>query len=203
MTSVDLPDPLTPVTAMNVPSGNATSMFLRLLARAPRTTISPRVGGRRTAGIVNALQPGEVLPGQRLAWRRQQLLRPPLEHHVAAVFAGARPEVDQVVGRANRLFVVLDDEHGVAEIAQLAERAEQPPVVALMQANRRLVEHVEHAGELRANLRGEPDALPFSARERRGAAAEREIADADIDEKAKPIADLAQRRARRPDARDR
>ena len=68
---------------------------------------------------------------------------------------------------------------------------EQPPVVALMQADRRLVEHVEHAGQLRADLRGEPDALAFAAGERRGAAAEREVADADVDEEAEPIADLA------------
>ena len=67
------------------------------------------------------------------------------------------------------LFVVLDDEHGVAEIAELAERAEQPPVVALMQPDRRLVEHVEHAGQLRADLRRQADPLAFSAGERRGA----------------------------------
>ena len=41
----------------------------------------------------------------------------------AAVLAGAGPEVDEVVGRAHRLLVVLDDEHGVAEVAQPLERA--------------------------------------------------------------------------------
>ena len=110
---------------------------------------------------------------------------------MAAVFAGARAEIDQVVGRANRLLVVLDDEHGVAEIAQLAERGEQPPVVALVQADRRLVEHVEHARQLRPDLRRQADALALAARERGGAAAERQIADADIDQEPQPIADFA------------
>ena len=55
---------------MNVPSGNATSMFLRLFARAPRTTSSPRVGGRRAAGTSNRPRAAQVLPGQRLARRR-------------------------------------------------------------------------------------------------------------------------------------
>ena len=41
LTSVDLPEPLTPVTAVNVPIGIVTSTFFRLLARAPRMTISP------------------------------------------------------------------------------------------------------------------------------------------------------------------
>ena len=36
---------------------------------------------------------------------------------MAAVLTGARPHVHKMVGRAHRLFVVLDDEHGVAEVA--------------------------------------------------------------------------------------
>ena len=60
-----------------------------------------------------------------------------------------------------------------------------------MESNRRLVEHVEHAGEVRADLRGEANALPFAAGQRRGAAAEREIADADVIQKPQPLLDLA------------
>src|ERR1041385_8822078 len=41
LTSVDFPEPLTPVTAVSTPSGMRTSMFLRLFARAPLMTISP------------------------------------------------------------------------------------------------------------------------------------------------------------------
>ena len=89
----------------------------------------------------------------------QQLRRRALEDHVPAVFARARPEIDHVVGRANRLFVVLDDDDGVAEIAQPRQRRQQLAVVALVQADRRLVEHVEHAGEVRADLRRQADAL--------------------------------------------
>ncbi len=91
---------------------------------------------------------------------------------------------------------MLDDNHGVAEIPQARERAEQPPVVALMEADRRLVEHIEHAGEIRTNLRGEPDALPFPARQRRGAPRKREVADADVVEEAKAVLDLADDAAR-------
>ena len=36
----------------------------------------------------------------------------------AAVFAGAGAEVEDVVGFADGVFVVLDDEDGVAEVAQ-------------------------------------------------------------------------------------
>ena len=77
------------------------------------------------------------------------------------------------------------------------QRAEQRAVVALVQADRRLVEHVEHAGQVRADLRRQPDALPFAARERGGAAPERQVADADVVEEAQPILDLAQDALRR------
>jgi hypothetical protein len=59
-----------------------------------------------------------------------------------------------------------------------------------MQADRRLVENVEHAGQVRANLRGETDALPLTAGERRRRACEREIADADVVQEAHAVADL-------------
>ena len=65
---------------------------------------------------------------------------------------------------------MLDHDHGVADVAQVLERLEQARVVALVQADRGLVEHVEHAGEAGADLRGEPDALALAARQRAGRA---------------------------------
>ena len=70
--------------------------------------------------------------------------------------------------------------------------AEQLAVVALVQADRRLVEHVQHAGQVRADLRREPDALAFAARQRRRAAAERQVADADVVQEAQPLLNLPQ-----------
>ena len=100
----------------------------------------------------------------RLAHRRS--VGRALGDDLAAVDAGARPHVDHLVGGADRLLVVLDHDHRVAEVAQPPEGREQPVVVALVQADRRLVEHVEHAGQPRADLRGQPDALALAARER-------------------------------------
>ena len=122
---------------------------------------------------------------------------------MAAVLAGARAEVDHVVGRSDRLLVVLDDDDRVAEIAKPRERGQECPVVALVQADRRLVEHVQHAGQVRSDLRRQPDALALAAGERRGAAAERQIADADVVEEMQPIADLAQDAAGNQRFRDR
>ena len=95
-----------------------------------------------------------------------------------------------MVGGAHHLLVVLDDEDGVAERLQPLERPDQLVVVALVQADRRLVEDVEDADELRADLRREPQPLRLAAGERLRRAVELEVADADVVEEGQPLADL-------------
>ena len=60
------------------------------------------------------------------------------------------------------------------------ERVEQPVVVARVQADRRLVENVQHADQAAADLPGQADALRFAAGERRGGAVERQVVEADV-----------------------
>ena len=71
---------------------------------------------------------------------------------LAAVLAGAGTDVDDPVALADRLLVVLDDDDRVAEVAQPGERVDQPPVVALVQSDRRFVEHVQRADEAGTDL---------------------------------------------------
>ena len=85
---------------------------------------------------------------------------------------------------------MLDHDHGVAEIAQALEGLEQTRVVALVQADGGLVEHVKHAGEAAADLRSQPNALALAAGQCAGRAGEREIVEADIDQELQPFADF-------------
>jgi len=85
-----------------------------------------------------------------------------------------RTEIDEIVGGANGVLVVLDHDHGIAEIAQLTQRFKEPFVVALMEADARFVEDVEDAGELRADLRCQADALRLAAGKRAAFAIEPE-----------------------------
>ena len=80
--------------------------------------------------------------------------------------AGAGADVDQVIGGADAVLIVLDHDDGVADVAQAQQRADQARVVALVQADRRLVEHVADADQARADLRRQADALRFAAGER-------------------------------------
>ena len=125
--------------------------------------------------------------------------RPAVPHHLRrralgdnlpAVLAGAGPHVHEPVGRAHHLLVVLDDEHGVAEVPEPLEGRDQTPVVPLVEADRRLVEDVEDADQLRPDLRRQPEPLRLAARERARCTVEVEIADADVVEEREPLADL-------------
>src|SRR5690606_37668616 len=110
---------------------------------------------------------GEVFAGKAIA-RVENIGRRALGDDMATVNAGARTDVEDMVGGQNGILVVLDDDNRIAEIAQAAQGLEQAGIVALMQADRGLVEHIKHAGESRADLAGEPDALALAARKRAG-----------------------------------
>ena len=83
--------------------------------------------------------------------------------HVAAGIARAGPEIDDKIGAADGLFVVLHNENGVAEVAKLFQRGEQAIVIARVQADGRLVQHIEHAAKARTDLRGQANALGLAA----------------------------------------
>ena len=144
--SVDLPPPDTPVTQVNKPSGISALMFFKLLPRAP-TILSVRAGflGRRS-GIGTTSSPGEIFAGPGIR-RGHQIVDAALRHDMAAMNAGAGADVEHPVGGADGVLVVFDHDHGVAEVAQAFQRFQEPRIVALVQPDRGLVEHVEHAGE--------------------------------------------------------
>ena len=140
------------------------------------------------------LAAGEIIAGERVRIGHDVVGRA-FGDDLAAVNAGAGPHIDHMIGGQDRVFVMFDDDHRIAEIAQPPQRVEQPRIVALMQADRGLVEHVEHAGQARADLRGEPDALALAARQRAGGARQRQIVEADVDEERQALANLLQNAA--------
>ena len=139
----------------------------------------------------NAQLAAQVLRRQRSRFVDQALERARI-HHAAAVLAGAEAHVDEVIRHRDHVGVVLDDDHGVALIAELPEDGDQPLVVARVQANRRLIEHVERADQRRAQRGGEVDALRFAARQRRRQPIERQVVEADVAQEAQAPLDLLQ-----------
>ena len=93
----------------------------------------------------------------------QQVVERSLELDPAAVDAGARPQVHDVVGDADHLGMVLHQQHRIAGVAQPAYRALEPFDVARMQADARLVEDVEYVGERGVDVLGNLAALRLAA----------------------------------------
>ena len=137
-----LPDPATPVTTTSTPSGMSTSTPCRLLALAPRTSITPDLP--RTDGFTAARSSRCRPVNVSLA---RSSVEGALEHHLAAGAAGSGAQVDDVVGDGDRLRLVLDDEHRVALVPQAQEQLVHALDVVGMEADRRLVEDVGDVGQ--------------------------------------------------------
>ena len=138
----------TPVTTVSRPSGNSTSMFFRLCSRAPRTISLLAVGLAALARARRSRRaPERYCPVSEPALRAMSRRRARGDQF-AAEPSGAGAEVDHVVGALDGLLVVLHHQHRVAQVAQLRQRVEQAAVVARVQADGGLVQHVEHAAQL-------------------------------------------------------
>ncbi len=95
-----------------------------------------------------------------------------------------------MVSGANRVFVVLHHNHGITEIAQMDKRTQQALVIALVQADRRLIEHVHNANRARTNLARQTDTLGFTARKCLCRAGKCQVIQADVNEEFQAIANL-------------
>ena len=131
-----------------------------------------------------------VLASDRIG-RSQNVGASALSHHAPAVHARARPHVNHMVGHADHVFVVLDHQHAVADVAQVLQRADQAVVVALMQANAGFIQHIHHARQARADLAGQSDALRLAARQRFGAAVQAQIVQAHVVQELQTQGDFA------------
>lgn len=150
----------------------------------------PLAGERGTLGRDgDLLAPGEVVTGQGLGVR-DDLLRRPLGDDGTAVHAGPRADVEHMVGEANGILVVLHHDHRVAQIAQMGEGLEQPLVVALMQTDGGLVQHVHDPHQASPDLAGQPDPLRLATGEGLGTARQAQIVEADVHQEAEPLDDL-------------
>src|ERR1700683_2413114 len=87
----------------------------------------------------------------------------------------AGTKIHNIICAPHSFFVVLDDEHSVAKIAQRFERADEAIVITRVESDGRLVENVENAAEARTNLRGETNSLRLAAGKRCRGTVERQI----------------------------
>ena len=98
----------------------------------------------------------------------------------------ARPKIHHPVRASHRVFIVFHHDDRIAHIPQSAQRVEQSAVVAVMQANRRLVQHVRHPDQAGADLTRQANALCLAPGQGRRRAIQREIIQPHVQQKSQP-----------------
>ena len=136
---------------------------------------------------------GQVAAGQR-GGIGGDLCRRALGDDAAAMPARPGPKIHQPIGTAHDRLVVLDHHHRVAARLQVGQGVDQPPIVAGMESDRRLVEHVADADQSRAEPGRQPHALQLAAAEAAGRPIQRQVAQAHAIEEFQPRGDLAEDR---------
>ncbi len=98
-------------------------MLRRLFSRAPLTVRNFPLPVRRVFGHSNRLRPEGNRPVMlRLAL--QISFTRTRRHDLAAMNAGARADIDDIVRAAHGVLVVLDHDDGIAEIPQILQRTQ-------------------------------------------------------------------------------
>ena len=119
-----------------------------------------------TAALTPLLGDGDLLLAVEVLGRDgiglEHLLGRALEDDLATLASSTGADVDDVIGIEHHVLIVLHDDDGVAQIAQLLERTDESLVVALVQTDGGLVEDIEHIDELRTDLSGQADALALT-----------------------------------------
>ena len=105
----------------------------------------------------------EVVSGEGVLGLCGDLRRRAAEDEFAAVFAAPGADVDEVVGGADDGFLVLDDEEGVALVAEAVHDVDEASDVARVEADAGFVEDEERVDQGGAEAGGEVDALDFAA----------------------------------------
>ena len=97
----------------------------------------------------------------------------------AAQFSRAGAEVEQPVGGANDVRIVLYHQDGVAQVTQFFQDADQLGGIPAVQPDGWLVEHVESTYQARAQRSSQLDALRLATRERGRQAVKGDVLESD------------------------
>ena len=132
----------------------------------------------------------EVTGGESVG--AQHLGRSSFKHNFPTLAAGFGTDVHHIIRLKHHVLVMLNHYDGVARVAQTLQRGDKAAVVALMEADTRLVKDIKHVYKLGAELRGQTYALALSARQSGGIAVKGKIAKPHIHQKRQARTDFFQ-----------
>ena len=68
-----------------------------------------------------------------------------------------------MIGLHDHIFIMLDNQNGISDIAQVFQSRYQPGVITLMQSNAGFVQDIKYINKLGSNLSSKPYPLGFAA----------------------------------------
>ncbi|OPZ44246.1 MAG: hypothetical protein BWY93_00638 [Euryarchaeota archaeon ADurb.BinA087] len=149
-------------------------------------------GNYEVPGILSSFVRDIYLQSSRQVLSREGLTAPldlcggSFRYHVPAVEAGARPHVHNIIGAPYGILVMFDHDERVPEVAEPPEGVDQLLVVFLVEADRGLIEHVQHSHQVGPDLGCQADPLGLTARKGAGIPREGEVAEPDLLEEVQP-----------------
>ena len=141
------------------------------------------IGAITVGAAIDAKDAGEDLAGIGFFCAGDEFRRT-LGDDAAAAFASFGTKVDDPVGLLDDVEMMLDDEHGIPEVDEALENVKKFSHIVEMQTSGGLVEDIKRAAGLAlGELAGELDALGFAAGKSSSGLPERDVAEADFDER--------------------
>lgn len=100
--------------------------------------------------------------------------------------------IHQKISVFDDFFFVFHHYHRVAQITQFFQYFDQPPCIARMQPDRRLIENIHGGCQIAAQRTGQMNALRFAAAEGVGNTVEREVTEPQIDHELQTVINFKQ-----------
>ena len=160
---------------------------------APTTVTVRPSPGRRRSGVGILRRPAQVVTGQGGRFR-DDLGYASFRHNMASVLPRTGSQVDYVVCGADGLLVVFDHDERVTQVPETEQGLQEAAVVPLVQADRWLVENVEHPHQARTDLGGQSDPLGFPSGEGGSSPVQCEVLQTHVEQELEPGADLLEYR---------
>src|SRR6202043_2291801 len=88
-----------------------------------------------------------------------------LSHELAPMLACAGPKIENAIRGSHNVRIVFDHEDGISQVTQIMKYFDQPVSISAVQADRRLIEHIQRPHQSRAQRGGQLNALRLAPRE--------------------------------------
>ena len=133
----------------------------------------------------------QITPGLGVS-RSRDVCHGAFGHQTTATFARTGPDVDDVIGSANGVFVVFHHHQRVAFFAEFVQGVQQNLVVTGMQTDGGLVQYITNPLQITAQLSRQTNALRLAARQSGRTTVQGQVVQAHLFQKLQAAFDLGQ-----------